>query len=117
MYYNPYYYYWRTYPQMPVMCYPMEEAENYYYQCENPATEDQKALLKKIQELQFAALDLNLYLDTHPKDCKAVEEFNNYVSELKKCIKVYNEKYGPLTYQEKSGVPWEYIQGPWPWEI
>lgn len=117
MYYNPYYYYWRMYPQMPAMCYPMGEAMKYYYQFENPATKDQKVLLRKIQELEFAALDLNLYLDTHPKDCKAIEKFNCYVRELKKYIKMYTEKYGPLTCQQESSVPWKYIQGPWPWEL
>ena len=31
--------------------------------------EHQAAMLAKIQELEFVALDLNLYLDTHPCDC------------------------------------------------
>ncbi len=118
MYYNPYYNNcWPAYPQMVPVCYPMGEAQKYYYQNPEHVTKDMKMLLKKIQELEFGATELNLYLDTHPKDKKAVEIFNTYIRELEKYKRLYRKKYGPLTAAEESCVPWQYIQGPWPWEI
>lgn len=75
--------------------------------------------LSEIQKLEFQAIDLNLFLDTHPGDKKALEEYNKTVSELAKSKKAYEAYYGPLTnfgYAE-SKCSWQWVQNPWPWEI
>ena len=41
-----------------------------------------KDLLKKIQEIEFAALDLNLYLDNHPDNMEALMEYNKNATQL-----------------------------------
>ena len=76
-------------------------------------------MLKRVMELEFTAVDLNLFLDTHPNDRKALAYFEKIVVELRKATKVYEEKYGPLTY---CGVTpnknyWQWVEEPWPWEI
>ena len=79
---------------------------------------DRVELLRKIQEVEFAALDFNLYLDTHPDDCDALAEYNRFVCEAQKLRKVYCSHYGPLVNFgfDPSFHPWEWIEGPWPWE-
>ena len=37
-----------------------------------------ETLLKKISTYQFAALDLQIYLDTHPNDRAALEKAEKY---------------------------------------
>lgn len=75
-------------------------------------------LIREIQELEFAALDLNLFLDTHPKCEKAVMDYNLISRELQKKKRIYEVNYGPLTNfgESQSQFPFEWIEGPWPWE-
>lgn len=54
-------------------------------------------IILKIQELSFACVDLNLYLDTHPDDANAVNMYNSFSKQLNEAIRNYECKYGPLT--------------------
>ncbi|AGK99335.1 spore coat protein CotJB [Clostridium pasteurianum] len=75
-------------------------------------------LMNTIRELKFAALDLNLYLDTHPECKPALNDYNNITSDLKAVISVYESKYAPLTNfgGAESKYPWAWTNEPWPWE-
>ena len=80
----------------------------------------QFSMLKKIQEIQFVALELNLYLDTHPMDRDAINDFNCAAEMLRKHKKAYEDEYGPLLnfgFGGYSKEPWQWSQGPWPWEL
>jgi spore coat protein JB len=80
----------------------------------------QFAMLKKIQEMEFVAVELNLYLDTHPCDEDAINDYNCAVEVLKKMRKDYEGEFGPLFnfgWGGFSGHPWQWAEGPWPWEI
>jgi spore coat protein JB len=82
--------------------------------------EKQMMLLKKVQEMEFVAIELNLYLDTHPCDQDALNDFNCAVEVLKKLKEKYEREYGPLInfgFGGMSGEPWQWVQGPWPWEL
>lgn len=76
-------------------------------------------LLKKIQELQFAAVDLNLFLDNHPNHKQALSDYNRFSEELSALKKIYEAKYGPLCNYgaAPSQYPWRWVEDPWPWEI
>tara|TARA_B100000965_G_C19338610_1_gene646342 strand:- start:407 stop:670 length:264 start_codon:yes stop_codon:yes gene_type:complete len=78
-----------------------------------------KDLLKKIQEIEFAALDLNLYLDTHPDSMEALMEYNKCATQLAQFKKMYEMKYGPLMNFgfSPSQYPWKWVDEPWPWEV
>ncbi len=81
--------------------------------------EHQMCLLEKIQALGFSAIDLNLYLDTHPTD-EAALGHDNALCEQLSCVKAeYEHIYGPLMpYGEAaSQYPWRWVQEPWPWEM
>lgn len=65
--------------------------------------QQQMGMLMKVQEMQFVALELNLYLDTHPCDPDALNDFNCAVEMLKKYKQAYESEYGPLLNFGMSG--------------
>lgn len=74
--------------------------------------------LRKVQELCFACLELNLYLDSHPCDKNAIEIYNSLGVQFEQAAKAYEKKYGPLMNfgHSSSKCPWQWVEGPWPWE-
>ena len=42
------------------------------------AQSSKSSMILKIQELSFACVDLNLYLDNHPDDANAVSMYNSF---------------------------------------
>ena len=79
--------------------------------------EKQKALLMQLQEMEFVAIELNLYLDTHPDDKNARADYQCYARRLLQLIEQYESEYGPLLNFGQS--PTEvgcYVMSQWPWE-
>ena len=72
-------------------------------------------MLKQIKCLNFAIVDLSLYLDTHPNDKKALCLHNKYCKDLKTIESMYQKVYGPLTIKYPCNK-WRWIEEPWPWE-
>ena len=81
--------------------------------------DERLSLLKEIQQLEFVSIELNLFLDTHPQDRAALRDFYSVRDQLLVLVKRYEEIYGPLTYTgfTPAQYPWQWIAGPWPWEI
>ena len=52
--------------------------------------------LKELQELDFRMLDLQLFLDTHPFEERAVEEYNNAAKKYNAMKSHFEKLYGPL---------------------
>ena len=74
--------------------------------------------LYKIQEMAFAAHDVNLYLDTHPNDSNAIRLYNEYNKQERMLNDAYERKYGPIDLSDNEGLsmtPWAWIKEPWPW--
>ncbi len=78
---------------------------------------NQRKLLRELMEVGFCLVDTNLYLDTHPKDEKALRLHNNLSRKYAELECMYISNYGPLRYTQMSRYPWQYINSPWPWEI
>ncbi|MEW6447080.1 MAG: spore coat protein CotJB [Bacillota bacterium] len=76
-------------------------------------------LLKRIQAVEFAAIELTLFLDTHPDDQAALRDYNRVAQELMELKKEYAAKYGPLMAygHDSSEDYWKWVEEPWPWEI
>ncbi|CAM3368332.1 MULTISPECIES: spore coat protein CotJB [Paenibacillus] len=76
-------------------------------------------LLEQLQALDFVLVELNLYLDTHPDDLKSIEQFNKLTQERTILAKHFQELYGPLQNfgRAYSKYPFEWAQGPWPWQV
>lgn len=74
--------------------------------------------LLKVQELGFACVDLNLYLDNNPTDKNAVCLYNSLIQKFEQSIKEYEKKYGSLTNfgHSSSCYPFSWVDEPWPWQ-
>ena len=78
---------------------------------------DQKTLMKQIMTYNFVEDELNLFLDTHPTDKKALEMHRAVAIKAKALMEEYQENYGPLTSEASLDVDsWKWIDNPWPWE-
>lgn len=78
---------------------------------------NKQSLLRKIMELDFVAVDLQLYLNTHPGDREALNQFNLVVTQSQMLRQEYEKRYGPLcSFRSPSAYPWQWINNPWPWD-
>ncbi len=74
-------------------------------------------LLKQIMEYDFVQYELNLFLDTHPNDMKALQMFKRVTETSNKLRKMYEANYGPITASSSlSEHSWQWIESPWPWD-
>lgn len=73
--------------------------------------------LIELMEISFCLLDINLFLDTHPNDQKALMLHNTWAKKYQELNYEYSSMYGPLQNTMLSKYPYEYVQSPWPWEI
>ncbi|MBB5323443.1 spore coat protein JB [Anoxybacillus tepidamans] len=76
-------------------------------------------LLEQLQTVDFALVDLTLYLDTHPNDYQAIQQFNQLSQQRKQLKKQYETTYGPLQQygNSYSNYPWNWDDTPWPWQV
>ena len=78
---------------------------------------EQAELLLNVNQLSFAAHELNLYLDINPNDTNMIRLFNQYQEMANEAVKKYESKYGPLTVNalsDTNNFSWEAYS--WPWE-
>lgn len=77
-------------------------------------------LLHEIQAIDFVLVDLTLYLDTHPYDYQAIQQFNQFAQYSKQLKQQYEAKYGPMLQFGNSFAganEWTWGKGPWPWQV
>ncbi len=80
------------------------------------ATEKQR-LMRKVQAEQFAVVEANLYLDSHPTCRNGLEYFETHKAAYEAAVKEYEEKYGPITLAGADcSKRWEWTSTPFPWE-
>lgn len=82
-------------------------------------SDQQMEMLLDLMELEFTALELNLYLNTHPDDIRALDLFNRTSHELNAVKREYEHLYGPLVNfgHSASEDGWRWLDSPWPWHI
>ena len=78
---------------------------------------DRETLLLKLSEVEFFALDMQLFLNTHPHEKKAIAIYNEFALEAKKLREEYENNFGPLlSYISQSREDYfSWIDEPWPW--
>lgn len=76
-------------------------------------------LLHDLQAADFVLVELTLYLDTHPDDDAALQQFNQFSALRHRIAEQYETKYGPLLQfgHSPSGTPWQWKEAPWPWQV
>ncbi len=80
-------------------------------------TAKREEMLRKLQNYNFAAYDLNLYLDTHPHDKKALEMFKEVTCKAKEAYVEFQKAFGPLTAMDNTQDVWAWGDNPWPWDF
>lgn len=75
--------------------------------------------LRELQEVDFALVELTLYLDTHPHDQQALQQFNHLALQRQQIALQYEQLYGPLLQfgHSYSQYPWQWAESPWPWQV
>ncbi|WP_254639194.1 spore coat protein CotJB [Cohnella sp. GbtcB17] len=73
----------------------------------------------EIQKVDFALVELNLFLDTHPADMQALQQFNQLAQLRKQLMASFEQKYGPqMNFGNSfSRYPWQWVDTPWPWQV
>ena len=77
-----------------------------------------EVLLRKRQALNLIAVDLQLFLDTHPGNKEALEDYRQVTKQYQKLREDYEYEYGPLTNfgYMTSFDQYSWVNDPWPWE-
>jgi spore coat protein JB len=76
-------------------------------------------MLRQIQMLDFYAVELNLFLDTHPTDQQALQDYRYILQQTSQLRDVYTQRFGSLLNFQEATINenrWNWIDNPWPWE-
>ena len=79
---------------------------------------NKEQLIRKLQAVGLMAVDLQLFLDTHPKNQEALEDYEQVTKQYEKLRAEYEYQYGPLTnfgYMTSFDHD-SWVNDPWPWE-
>ena len=80
---------------------------------------DRNELLNKLSELDFIAVDLALFLNTHPNHSEAIQTYNQVITAADAVRMKYEESYGPLCSFRSYAADtqnWQWKNDPWPWQ-
>lgn len=83
--------------------------------CNNNSCSGSSRLLDRIHKVEFALVEINLFLDAYPNNAEALAYYHKLAHEREALVAEY-QKHTPLT---ASGVTstqgWTWISSPWPW--
>ena len=75
-------------------------------------------MLWDIGIVSFVVTELVLYLDTHPRDEKAIQYFNHYNSMRQQMLKDFAIRFYPLTLDSAEACDqFAWGMAPLPWEV
>ncbi len=79
----------------------------------------EEQLMREIQKVEFAVVDLHLYLDTHPTDREALTLYNQLAERLKMLKETFSRCYRQLVELHPSyQYPYSWVAGGgWPWTM
>lgn len=82
-----------------------------------PSNQYEEDLLN-LNQMQFAAHEINLFLDNYPSDTNMITLYNKYKESYLKLLQEFENKYGPVTVSSDvlNTTPWNWDKEPWPWE-
>lgn len=81
--------------------------------------DNRTAVLHRIKAYDFAIVEMNLYLDTHPEDPQALALLKLYVEKRCQLIGEYEAAFGPYvnTVDDVQGNTFTWVKDPWPWDF
>lgn len=77
---------------------------------------DRERLLRRIAAYDFAIVELQIFLDTHPTNAEAIRKLDEYSKKSDILRTQFEEKFGPIQSSniETNRLAW--ISNPWPWD-
>lgn len=83
--------------------------------------EEERQMMKLVQEADFVVVELTLYTDTHPDDVDALGQWREAIKSASKVRRQYENRYGPLSLtsipsEQAIEMGWRWNQAPWPWQ-
>ncbi|WP_046174926.1 spore coat protein CotJB [Domibacillus indicus] len=84
-----------------------------------PLPKEYYTRLEEIQAADFVALELVLYLNTHPTDRQAIEQHNQFARHSRQLKQAFEVQFGPLQHgsPNPSQTVWTWGESPWPWQV
>lgn len=92
-------------------CEMNNNSNNDYDSCNQTREE----MANRIKSLDFAIIELGLFLDVNPDNTRALCLHRKYTNEVKMLKDKYQKMYGPLTIHFPCNK-WRWVEEPWPWE-
>lgn len=78
---------------------------------------DYETDLRAVNEWSFLATELQLYLDTHPDDARALAALKNALSERQAAVSAFEQAHGALTADGLlSARRYNWVERPFPFE-
>ncbi len=73
--------------------------------------------MAQIRAVDFALVELNIYLDGYPDCQEALDMYHKLVHRRPELYNQYEDTFGPLTMTgNRSSTKWQWIDQPFPWE-
>lgn len=76
-----------------------------------------KALIKKLQAVDFSMVDTILYLDVYPHCQKAMSYYHELHHQRDKLIEKLSELGVSMNNMSVHSDNWNWTDAPWPWEL
>lgn len=73
-------------------------------------------MLQQIQQYKFSINEINLFLDSHPTDKKALNKHYELTNKLQQTMTSYNKNWLFTAYDNVQQDEWQWSKTPWPWE-
>ncbi len=80
---------------------------------------DKYRLKRRIYEFDFSIKEMELYLDVHPNNRRALALLSELRNKRTELVKTYEKRFGPFivtTHDAPTNERWSWIDSPWPWE-
>jgi len=75
-------------------------------------------LLNQLAALDFALLDLQLFLNTHPQNGEALQMYADCLRQSTAVRNAFEQRFGPLTPRCcADDGKWLWGEQPWPWQL
>lgn len=79
---------------------------------------EREKMLRKLSAAQFAAWELNIFLDTHPNNTEALASYKKYKRRADELAEEFVNRFGPLQAGDVYGdTRFDWVNAPWPWEL
>jgi spore coat protein JB len=84
-----------------------------------PSDEAYRKQLEELQKVDFVLVELTLYLDTHPTDMQAIQQYNQLSLRRRQLCQDFEMRFGPLMPfgHGFTRFPWQWPESPWPWQV